>query len=410
MDKPDSLNLEPITRIVDREVTISEYYHAAVGSNPRTLEIPRECIAILEGNFEGGANAIDEVQWRIALEKAAEANPGARLAMSGHRRGTVWNSTGELPALRFVRNIDWDGQSDVGSEFIQATPLDFRHGPAAELIIATGAREFVILRVLHTVMDGIGIIHFLSEIFRALRDEPLEGTNTAVPDVQLMDRVRQQKTRLPKGVPAHATGGPEGEQTGDCWKAIQVRGTKSKVLARTILAVAKTAAEYSDKPVRIAIPIDLRRHFPGMRSTLNYTSMIHIDVQPDETPEAITERIKQRLDENAEAGFSSNLGFFKIIPLHWMDKLVSRNPHNYRKRRIIETALISSPGLFKPSRFTGGGFVPIRFFSVPIPGNTMISIVNLGREATITVGVEKTYASNGRLDKLLHNITEAVSR
>lgn len=410
MDTATRIPFKSVTEFKRRPVSISEYYHASVGKASKSLEVPRECIFIIEGSFEHGISQEIENSWKQALRKVTEANPGTRLQLQGSGIGSVWSSTGEPPRLRVVHDNQWDGLSDIGSEFITAEPLDLQAGPCVELLLVDGSHQFVILRMLHAIADGMGGIHLLLEIFRALRGEPLEGTNIALTDLEIMQNIEKAKSPPPKGVPPYATGGPRGEQTGDCWRSIRLQSTQPKLLARVMLAVANTAAQYSDKPARIALPVDLRRHFPGLKSTMNYTSMLHMDVHPEDTPDEVTKNMKDRLSKNLEAGLPRFLNVLKILPMGFIDRVVSRSPANFTKRKLLETAVISSPGLIKPGKLSCDSFAAQRMFTVPIPGNTMISILNLGRETTITVGTENIYATDGRLDTLLKNITEAVSR
>lgn len=410
MNTQAHIQFESVTDFDRRPVSISEYYHASVGRGRKSLETPRECIFIIQGVFEKGITDAVENDWNQALHKVAAANPGTRLQLLGSGIGSTWSSTGKPPRLRVVRDSQWDGLSDIGSEFITAEPLDLETGPCVELLLVEGTQQFVILRTLHAVGDGMGGIHLLLEIFRALRGEALEGTNTTLTDLELMQKIPKPKSASPKGSPAYATGGPRGKLTGDCWRSIRLQATQPKMLARVMLAVARTAALYSDRPTRIALPVDLRRHFPGLKSTMNYTSMLHMDVYPEESPDDVTKNMKERLNENLEAGLPRFLNILKILPMGFIDQVVSRSPANFTKRKILETAVISSPGLIKPAKLSCQDFSAQRIYSVPIPGNTMISIFNLGRETTITVGTENIYATDGRLDKLISNITEAIAR
>lgn len=69
--------------------------------------------------------------------------------------------------MRILEKCGWDGRSEIGAEFIDATALSLEEGPAAELIVAgTGKATKVIFRVLHAVHDGMGVMHCFQELFR----------------------------------------------------------------------------------------------------------------------------------------------------------------------------------------------------------------------------------------------------
>ncbi len=398
----EELELVPVKRFENRQVSISEYYHASVGSSKNSLEVPRESICVFEGEFTSAPNLS---AWKNALHKAAEANPGAYISMMGRRRSSVWtNSENAMPRLRYIEDVNWDGLSSKGSEFIQSKPLGLNGEPAVELLLVQGSQHYVIFRALHAVMDGMGLIHFMLEVFKALQGEPLKGTNIVENDTKLIQRIgRGQRLKL-KGNPAYATGGPRGEEKGDCWQGIRLKGPVPKILPKVILAIAQNAAKYSNNPTRIALPVDLRRHVPGLSSTMNYTSMVHMDVTVEDTIESIVEKNKALMEMNADTWIPPSTELFKMLPLHWMDRLASRTEKNYTKRKIIESAVVTNIGRYKVANYSSEDFTPNRIFSIPIPGNTMISIMNLANEISISVGVEKVYATDGRLQELVDRI------
>ncbi|VUD47095.1 hypothetical protein TDB9533_00956 [Thalassocella blandensis] len=403
----EQISFEPVTEVHKRDVSISEYYHASIGANKHTLEVPRECTCIVGGQF---GDDFSLPMWENALVQTSLANPGSFIAMHGSRRSSVWNSDGARPRFRIVKDCQWDGMQSEGSEFITEEPLSLRGDlPSIEVILTQGEYQYVIFRSLHAVMDGAGLLHFMYEFFRALRGEALQGTNTLLTDIELMSRLERGQRSAVKGTPPYATGGPKGNETGDCWKSIRVRGPKPKLLQRVILGVAEMSAKYSAAPARIAMPVDLRRHFPDLKSTMNYTTMVHFDVAQDATVEDVTAAIKVLMDGNADVSIPEKANFLKILPLSWMGKLVSRSPKNFTKRKILETAVITNIGRHKSKSFSGPGFQAERVFSVPIPGNTMVSIMNMDNDIAINVGTEKVYATEGRLEELTQCIENALA-
>ncbi|HEV7445963.1 MAG TPA: hypothetical protein VGO18_25535, partial [Steroidobacteraceae bacterium] len=173
--------LAPQTSI-ERRLSPLEYWHASAGTSTRTLDSSRIITMVLEGE---GVLAYRQLEGALRLVIAA--NPGLRLRLQGTRHRARWTGDRAIPpSLRVIENCAWDGSSHCGMEAIEETPLTLNPGPGAELLVATGAVTRIILRVHHALMDGSGILHFFEELFRALRCEPLLGTNVRVSDIELM--------------------------------------------------------------------------------------------------------------------------------------------------------------------------------------------------------------------------------
>ena len=400
-------SLPPLAPCYDnnRLLSASEYYHACVGSSRHTLEVPREVIFIVEGQ-----GRLSPARWQQALDVVVAANPGARLRMVGSRMQARWQSDGAPTRLRIVPDQQWDGCSQTGAEFIQALPLSLTAGSASELLIEEGAAcTRVILRALHAVMDGMGVMHFFQELFRALRGEPLLGCNAAFSDADILRQVAG-KAGPRHGAPcAIASPNPEGA-SGDLWRRLSLSAPQPALLARAALALAGFARQSSVQPVVIAIPVDLRRHVPGLHSTCNAASMVHVELVAGDGPEQFRQKLRRLLQQQAEAPHLPILDWLRLLPLPWFDRLVSRTPANYRRRRLLETAVISNPGAFPRRALACPGFEPGALFGLPIPGNAFCFMFGLGNRIELTVGMPNVLGDEGRAEALMAHLERALSQ
>lgn len=391
-----ALPLAPLAEL-RRPLSTPEYYHACIGTSAHTLDGPREVIVVLEGETAGAVPG--DAAWADALAIAAARHPGARLRLAGDGLRARWRSDGAPPRLRLVPGCTWDGMSEQGAEFIGATPLSMRDGPGLELVVARGATGTrVILRVLHAFMDGIGALHFLADFFRALRGEPLLGSNVAFSDTDLMRRIGGTRPARGGVRPALLTGGARGDAHGDSWRRLCIEGRQPALLARIAVASAQFAGRHDHAPARIAVPVNLRRHLPGMLCTTNATGMLHVDLRAGDTVDDFRARLDALLATRAELHCPRAVDALRLLPLSWMDRLVSRTAGNYTRRRPLETVLISSPGRYPATQFSGGGFRARRMFGIPIPDNAFIFSYGLDGLSDITVGMANVHASENRLD------------
>ncbi len=202
------------------------------------------------------------------------------------------------------------------------------------------------------------------------------------------------------GEPAPVSGGARGEHRGDRWLSISGDGAQVNLLPRVMLAVAGFSARYSDQAARLAVPVDLRRHLPGLRSTMNYTSMLHCDISPSVEVDGVKQQLKQLLGEHAHNIFHPKAQLLKLIPLTWMDRLLGRKPGNVKKRKPIETAVVTNLGHLDSSGFSSDEFSAQDMTVVPVQGCTMLTIASMDNRLRIAVGTEEIHASDGRLSAL----------
>ena len=392
-----------------RTLSVGEYYHSCVSAYKKSYDVPRENTLILEGEGD-----MDAAELQRAVDLASAANPGSHLRLRGDSFLARWSTDGEIARVRKVENSTWDGLSSKGSGFIYETPLLIRNGISCEFVIARNTalnKTFLIFRNLHAVMDGIGSMHFLREVFRALRGEPLVGSNASFRDTDLMQSVGGEKNEQVdfKSKPAYATGGVEGDEIGDAWQRVTIAGPVPWILARVSGILAEHATALSDRVARIAVPVNLRRHNPAIQSTMNYSNVAYVDLKKGEGMAHFQKRLHKALNKKADTYYVPVLGLAKLLPMSLMDRLLCRNRKTYRSDRIFETAMVSDIGVFRSSEFSFGNFQAHEIYGVPIAGNTFCLLSAMENLVSITLGMPKVYASNGRLKRLVSIIKEKLS-
>lgn len=392
----------------DRPVSMPEYYHACIGTSPRTLEGPRDVIFALEGELDGG---ITPAQWQQALDRVTEANPGLRMRWHGSLGWSRWRCDGPPPRLRLIDDCAWDARSNIGAGFITETPLSLTEGPVVELIVArqSATRGLVILRTVHAVMDGSGGYHTLRELFRALRGEPLQGSNATFSDVDLLKAIAAPAVKPEPVQTCWLTGAPDGDATGDDWWRIPLGPARSQLLGRVAVAMAAFAHTHSTLPVRIAVPVDLRRHAPGLLATTNFSSMLFVTLQPGDGIDVFREQLRAQLAVKREAAYSSLLDLFRWLPLSWLDRMLGRTLANYRNRRVPETALISSLGVLDPAEFSARGFTLDGMSVVPMAGTVFTVLMVIGGQAQLMLNLPRVLSGQGRREALIAHLQASLA-
>ncbi|WP_162932353.1 hypothetical protein [Solimonas sp. K1W22B-7] len=397
--------LAPQARI-SRPLSTPEYYHACVGTSRWTLEGPRDVIFVLtcEGRLE-------PEHWREALQRVAELNPGTRLRLVGKRRKARWESDGLPPRMRVIENCEWDTRSGRGGEFITAEPLCLEHGPTVELLLAncSDGRSLVILRSLHAILDGGGVLHLLQELFRVLRGEALLGTNAAFSDVDLMLSTGARHSTSSHFRTTWLTGQTSGAEMGDDWRRISLGPPRKNLLARVAVAMAEFAHQRSELPALIAVPVDLRRHAPGLLSTTNFSNMLFVRLNKGDGVEQFRARLQDMLAQRMEAVYPRILDIVKWLPLKWFDLLVSRTRWNYRKRKPMETAVISNLGRCDPAAYSYPGFSLQSMFVYPLGGSAFSTLVSVNDQVEMALNLPRVLSGEGRFDAFVDHLRQRLA-
>lgn len=387
-------------RSLERPLTMMEYYFASIGRSSFSQEGDCEIITIIEGQ-----SSVTFHEWEMALAKVVDANPACRLRVVGNRQHSCWRSDGVSTRIRYIDNCTWDGRSHIGADFIKSTRLDLKNGPTSELIIVPGDPHRVMIRAHHAVMDGMGIVYFFQELFRALRGEPLLGTNAVFSDADLMQSVAAQRPPKLKGKPASITGGVRKTASGNVWRRITAPGIKPNyLLGKLAVWIKQFAARYSDLPVRIMLPINLRRHCEGLNSMLNFTGIVIVELSAHDEADDFRRKLRDLLKSNAEANYSPGIEKIKYLPMTWLDWIGAKFA---RHENTKDTIGLSNFGVVKPAQYSCDKFSAQAMFALPaFDGNAFIVIAIMNNVAEISVGMPLGLASDGRLDAFIDYLYE----
>jgi hypothetical protein len=396
--------LEPV-RTIDRRLSTPEHYHACIGTHSRTLEPRREVRMMLMGEGD-----LPQAAWQKALDAVAAVNPGLQLRLQPDRWPLRWRSDAPSPRVRWIDRCDWDARSQQGSAFISEGELSLEAGPSVELIVAglPGGELLVALRGFHAVTDGSGALHALRELFRALRGEALLGTNAPFSDVQLMRSVGARRTPFARVPPCGLTGEPQGFEVGDQWRRLSLGRGRPRMLAQTAAAMARFAHRFSSAAALIAVPVDLRKHCPGLLSTLNFSNMLLVPMSVGEDEQAFHARLSERLSCGRDTLFPRVLDGLTWLPLPWLDRMLSRTRQNFYRRRPVETVVISNLGRFDSAEFSAPGFRTRTLFAEPLQGSAFSTLSCVDGQVEMLINLPHVLGGNGRFDALESYLRETL--
>lgn len=395
-------------REVSRPLSAFEYFHASVGTSPRTLGGAREILYVVEGE---GSLPVERL--RTALDQVVAANPACRLRIAGTRRAARFESDGAPMRLRHVRDCTWDGTSHAGSDFLRATPLPLDTGPLSELLLLespdTPSRPRVAVRAHHAAMDGLGMAHVLQELFRALRGEPLLGSNAPFSDADLMQSLGVSESDSKPMPCARLTGAPHGDDPAVWWRRVRIDGACPNSLLKMVTAFASLAREHDPElPCLFSLPINLRRHLDGIHTAQNFGNMLLVPLHPGEDARDFKRRLNAMLAAKMEARFAPAFDRIRWLPMPWVDWLTQRRPGNYRTKRSLETCMISHLGYARTAQFSCDGFIADGVYAIPGSTGLFCTVTACDKQLDAIVGMPAVYGSDGRFEHVIERLTQTL--
>jgi len=368
--------------------------------------------------LEGHGN-IDISAWQQAVTQASAVLQGTRFKLAGKLGFSHWADAGQTTELEVIRGLSWDGMSDKLAPFLNR-PLDVKTSTGCEVLLVLGEKSdkhHIIFRTHHAVMDGRGTKTFADEVLRALRQQPLQGDNSFVRDIDLAKSVTSIKSEKINDTVSAPTGVPAGQDFGSSWQRRTLPGSYKKILANAGISIAKLANLYSDSTVRIQLPVDLRMHDTDIISTGNLTGGLLMQVSPETTTADWAKQIKLKLADNEHARMPRFTGVPALnvlnwVPLAWLkkcnDKLALKRQETGQYRT---SAIISNLGFLKVDEYSAAGFNCSSVFFIPPYFNTtalFLALAGNKEGVEVILRIPHQLSSNGRSEHALSQICHGI--
>ena len=373
----------------------------------------RICPPAINQLFLDGKGEFNISKWRDAVKHASDVNPGSRLILKGHMGRSRWVDSHITPEVIEIDGRDWDATGPEGAPFLKKI-LDPRNGPSSEILLINGDPLRVCFKTHHAVMDGRGTLTWAEDIFRILKGEDPYGSSSSMTDLELVRSIRTDyRTPFPRDSIA-PTGPASGNEHGVIWKHIIIPGRYKNILGQVAILAAKEAWKYQDGPVRFSVPVDLRSHCPGLRSTGNLSIAIYIEVNRDSTPESISGDIKKQLFEKRDCLIDRGDPLICHLPVSLLVKKGKSIIHsNNKSGRYGTSGIISNMAQVPLNVFTGGGFTATAFWGIP-PSFENVPFfmgISYSQEALqLMLSLPKVLAGDDRLEQILTNIKSGLKQ
>ena len=351
-----------------------------------------------------GAGDISVEALRDAVTVASKDSPGVRLTRSAKN----WVDSGVPPNVRLVQGHSLD-YARLDHDPVLTGPIGAAGAgsrPTVEVVLLPAEPVTVVFRAFHGVMDGQGLVAWMTDVFRALRGEEPRGGPDPVADHDLVARLgaKGRPTRLvPKFSSALGHGAPMRGERAYLTRVLTVHGTPRPAVAR----LAAILAGHVAAPSRFMVPVDLRRHDPALRSTANLSLPLFLDVTPGQGWQEINGQLLKGLMERRELKEMASAGLADAPPVlsRTMQRLMRQL--GARLGRNLVSALITNVGRIALADVSGAGFTATSFRALPV--HTMMiplgfTLAETDSALEISVSVRNGRGIPERLDRLLTEI------
>jgi hypothetical protein len=378
---------------------------------------------VVEGAPVGGRLAIDRPTLQRAVDDAAQVNPGVRLRREGHLGWARWRTFRSAPPVRVVDGQRWSGRDEQGAPFL-LMPLT-PGGPTVEVLLVRGACDRLVFRGHHAVVDGRGLLHFAEDVFAVLRGETPRGASLDVVDLELARTLGSERRGREKPTWSMPTGMPRPVPRGTPmpWRRVRFEGPTRRFLPRLALAVHHASRAYTQEPLQIEVPVDLRRHLPeGVYTTANITGGARIDmpavVEASDPLDAFVELLRSKAEHPDAAAPIVDTQLFRWLPTRTSVRILRKI-----RAKALETgkagtsAILSNLGRYPLARLSCPRHTASSWYWVPSGGPVVplfILVTGDGQGVELSVGMSPELATDGRLDGLvegmLHHLTSSGER
>jgi hypothetical protein len=357
-----------------------------------------------------GTGTVDIRELQDAVDRTAAANPAIRVRFRGMLGLSRWTDSGIAPRVRLLPLADWDGRSERGAPFLLEKMDPLHGGPVADVLVVpcSDGKTRLVFRTLHAAIDGRGLMHWMSEVFRALRHEPLQGSSSRLIDLDVQAEYASRLPDEPKAVPVKCIPVVPPAQVGQdtvhyIWRRIDLDRNVSQLLPKTAVFLAAWARRTAVGEVAFTIPVDFRGLRTQEMGLGNLTGYVRLSVPEDATPRAVIAQLNARIRAFADCRERPGIRklYWKPIPLMIAKLRPAIGKLLYTENPALPTGGIVSMGHLKLSDGSYPGFSATTIFGIPgTVGKLNVVFLNFPDRASVVFSAPAPFNADGQIDAM----------
>ncbi len=251
-----------------RDVSPAEFTYLG---RDTSIESPFVNQFIVEGHGQVSKETLEQ-----AVVEAAAYNPGICLQLKGRWMGRYWAKDERLPEILEYQG-SWNGNSSLDADAINGV-LNARTDVLSSITFFRdhNTEQFKLLfRIHHGICDGAGTLHWIREIFRALRKEELQGSIAKFSELDMINRedYPEADNLIANSKPVFPVS-QDPDASGCHWIKYRWPVGDTKLLAKLIFVIKELTEEEHGEGIKstFRIPSDLRRYLSREEKKQNHLS------------------------------------------------------------------------------------------------------------------------------------------
>jgi hypothetical protein len=362
------------------------------------------CDIVVEGH---GALSVDTL--RSAVKTAAQANPGSRVRLRGVLGFTRWVDSGIAPEVEEVRALPWDGRSERGAAFLEERFDALAGGPICKLVYVRGNPAHIVFRALHAAVDGRSLLHWIAEVFRALRGEPLLGSPCTYVEWDIMRKFQDKVNRDALDAPSTEPSLPvipcsplRSTRLRYTWRTVVLPGNIPNVLSKFAIFLAQYARRRAQGRVCFTVPVDLRTLREEVLSLGNLTGYLSIPIGPGDGTRDFSRQLSLRVRNHIDCYQPDILKKLPWVPVRTIRREIGRSLQRSLYEPDAMSGGVVSMGNFPLQNVSAPDFTPLEVIAIPgFAGKLNVVTIFTQRNTVTTFAAPESYNVEGQLDALL---------
>jgi len=386
-------------------------YVRRVAPRERYWLVINEIYSCLTSGVIEGVGHVDPSALQKAVDRAASANPGIRVRLRGFLGFARWVDSRIAPRVRLLNRSDWDGTSEQNAEFLLERMDALRGRPVADVLIVpcSDGKIRLVFRTVHAAIDGRGLIHWMEEVARAMRGEPLRGSESRLIDLDIQDQYKAKVPDVPPEppvsfIPVLQPSSGRKQTLAYVWRRVTLDRPVSQLLPKMAVFLAEWARIQQTGPVGFTVPIDYRGLRTDELGVGNLTGYLRLSVAETATPRVFMQELTHKIRHFADCRETPGMRKLYWIPVRRMVRaLIPKIDHLlYTTNSALPSAGIVSMGNQTPEAASFPGFQATDSFGLPAAiGKLNIVFVNYSGSVTIVFAAPVGYNEDGQLDALV---------
>jgi hypothetical protein len=345
------------------------------------------------------------------VEKAAQANPGSRVRLRGVLGFSRWVDSCIAPEVREIHAPAWDGRSERGAAFLEERFDALAGGPICSVLYVRGSPAHIVFRALHAAVDGRSLLHWMAEVFRALRGEPLLGSPCTYIEWDIMrkfqDKVNRDALEGPStepNLPVIPCSSPREARLRYIWRAVVFPKIIPNVLPKFAIFLAEYARRNAQGRVCFTVPVDLRTLREEVLSLGNLTGYLGIPIDPGDTTRHFSRQLSLRVRNYTDCYRPDILKKLPWVPVRTIRRAIGRTMQRSLYEAVPDAMSggVVSMGSFPLQHLSTPEFTSLQLIPIPgFAGKLNVVTIFTQRHTVTTFAAPESYNVEGQLDALL---------